>query len=53
LRHTHVTQGTLYLVLFLLLALAGLAGLFYFGWVRRKEKPPAHVKPLPKDDAWD
>lgn len=53
LRHTHVTQGTLYLVLFLLLALAGLAGLFYFGWVRRKEKPPAHVKPLPKEDDWN
>jgi LPXTG-motif cell wall-anchored protein len=30
---------------------AGLIGLFLFGWLRRKEKPPPGVKPL-KDDDW-
>jgi len=48
-----MTQGTLYLVLFLLLALAGLLGLFLFGWVRRKEKPPPGVRPLPREDDRD
>lgn len=47
-----MTQGTLYLALFLLLALAALAGLFLFGWVRRKDKPPPGVRPLPRDDDW-
>ena len=32
--------------------LAGLAGLFLYGWLRRKEKPPPGVKPL-KDEDWD
>ena len=45
-------SGTTGLVLFLGIALAGLAGLFLFGWVRRKEKPPPGVKPL-KDEDWD
>jgi LPXTG-motif cell wall-anchored protein len=31
---------------------AALAGLFLYGWLRRKEKPPPGVKPLPDDD-WD
>jgi hypothetical protein len=48
-----MSQGTLYLVVFLLVALAGVAGLFLFGWVRRKDKPPPGVKPLPKDDDWN
>jgi len=30
---------------------AGLIGLFLYGWLRRKEKPPPGVKPL-KDDDW-
>jgi hypothetical protein len=47
-----MTPGTLYLLIFLLLALAGLAGLFLYGWGRRKEKLPK-VAPLPKDDDWD
>jgi hypothetical protein len=47
-----MSQGTLYLVLFLLLALLGLGGLFLFGWFRRKVPPPPGVKPLPKDDDW-
>jgi LPXTG-motif cell wall-anchored protein len=32
--------------------IAGLAGLFLYGWSRRKEKPPPGVKPL-KDEDWD
>jgi hypothetical protein len=48
-----MAQGTFYLVVFLLVALAGLAGLFLFGWFRRKDKPPPGVKPLPKDDDWN
>jgi hypothetical protein len=48
-----MSHGTLYLVVFLLVALAGVAGLFLFGWVRRKDKPPPGVKPLPKDDDWN
>lgn len=32
--------------------LAGLAGLFLYGWLRRKEKPPPGVKPI-KDEDWD
>lgn len=47
-----MTQATLYLVLFLLAAVAGLGGLFAFGWKRRKDKMPK-VAPLPKDDDWD
>ena len=27
-------------------AVAGLIGLFLYGWLRRKEKPPPGVKPL-------
>jgi hypothetical protein len=45
-----MSQGTVYLALFLLLALAGLGGLFLFGWARRKQAPPPGVKPLPPDD---
>jgi LPXTG-motif cell wall-anchored protein len=47
-----VEPGTVYLVVFLLAAAAGLGGLFLFGWKRRKDKPPK-VAPLPKDDDWD
>ena len=31
---------------------AGLIGLFLYGWLRRKEKPPPGVKPLKDDDDW-
>ncbi|HLS84921.1 MAG TPA: hypothetical protein VK043_01385 [Burkholderiales bacterium] len=48
-----MTPGTLYLVLLLALFVAGIASLFYFGWLRRREKPPPGVKPLPRDDDWD
>jgi hypothetical protein len=47
-----MSQGTLWLAVFLLLAVAGLGGLFLFGWFRRKDKPPPGVKPLPRDDDW-
>jgi LPXTG-motif cell wall-anchored protein len=47
-----MSQGTLYLALFLLAAAAGLGGLFFFGWRRRKDKMP-DVAPLPRDDDWD
>ena len=46
-----MSTGTVYLVIFLLAALAGLGGLFLFGWKRRKDAPPK-VPPLPKDDDW-
>ena len=47
-----MSEGTVWLIVFLLLALAGLAGLFLFGWRRRKDKPPK-VAPLPpEDDDW-
>lgn len=48
-----MTQGTLYLVLFLLAALVGLGGMFLYGWLRRKDRMPK-VRPLTKedDDAW-
>ena len=47
-----MSQGTLYLALFLLAAAAALGGLFFFGWRRRKDKMP-DVAPLPRDDDWD
>ena len=31
---------------------AGLIGLFLYGWLRRKDKPPPGVKPLKDDDDW-
>ena len=30
----------------------GLIGLFLYGWLRRKEKPPPGVKPLKDDEDW-
>jgi hypothetical protein len=47
-----MSPGTLFLALFLLAAVAGLGGLFLFGWKRRKDKMP-DVAPLPRDDDWD
>ncbi|HVL37476.1 MAG TPA: LPXTG cell wall anchor domain-containing protein [Burkholderiales bacterium] len=41
-----------WLWLFLALFAAALVGLFYYGWRRRKEKPPPGVKPLKDDDDW-
>jgi LPXTG-motif cell wall-anchored protein len=48
-----MTQGTLWLALFLILALVALGGLFLFGWRRRKNRPPKGVAPLPDDDDWN
>jgi len=45
-------EPTLYIV-FIGVALAGLIGLFLYGWLRRNEKPPPGVKPLKDDDDWD
>jgi LPXTG-motif cell wall-anchored protein len=39
-----------WLALFVGIALAALAGLFLYGWRRRKEKPPPGVKPLTDED---
>jgi LPXTG-motif cell wall-anchored protein len=46
-----VSTATVYLIIFLLAAVAGLGGLFLFGWKRRKDEPPK-VPPLPRDDDW-
>jgi hypothetical protein len=48
-------EGTLlWFIVFIGLALGGLAGLFLYGWRRRKEKPPRGVKPLTDadDEKW-
>ncbi len=37
---------------FIGVAVAGLVGLFLYGWGRRKEKPPPGVKPLKDEDDW-
>ncbi len=46
-----MATGTVWLIVFLLLAMASLAGIFLYGWKRRKEKMP-DVAPLPPDDDW-
>ena len=47
-----MTQSSLYLGIFLLLVVAGFAGLFFYSWGHRKDKMP-NVPPLPKDDDRD
>jgi ABC-type uncharacterized transport system permease subunit len=47
-----MAHGTMVLAVFLGAMLAGLAGLFLYGWLRRREKMP-DVPPLPRDDDWD
>jgi hypothetical protein len=44
-----MSESTVLLIAFLLLALGGLGGMFLYGWIRRKDKPPK-VPPLPPDD---
>ena len=39
-------------IVFIGVALAGLIGLFLYGWSRRKEKPPPGVKPLKDEEDW-
>lgn len=43
-------EGAGWLIVFVVLFIVGIAGLFLYGWLRRKEKPPPGVKPLPDDD---
>jgi hypothetical protein len=46
-------NAVIWLAIFLGLAVAALGGMFLHGWMRRKEKPPPGVKPLPpEDDDW-
>jgi len=47
-----MSESNFLFAIFLLLAVAGLAGIFLYGWRRRKDKPP-RVAPLPKDDDRD
>ena len=44
-----VNTGT-WLIVFVGAFVVGLIGLFLYGWLRRKEKPPPGVKPLKDDD---
>ena len=44
-----MTQATFWLLAFLFLVVAGIGGMFLYGWLRRKDQPPK-VKPLPYDD---
>ena len=47
-----MTTGVLWLVVFLLLVVGGIGGMFLYGWLRRKDKMPK-VAPLPsEDDDW-
>lgn len=39
-----------WLIIFVGAFIAGLAGVFLYGWLRRKEKPPPGVKPLTDED---
>ena len=41
-----------WLIVLVALFIIALAGLFFYGWRRRKEKPPPGVKPLPDEDDW-
>jgi len=40
----------IWLAVFLGAFVVGLGGLFLYGWLRRKEKPPPGVKPIKDDD---
>jgi hypothetical protein len=39
-----------WLIVFVGAFVVGLIGLFLYGWLRRKDKPPPGVKPLKDDD---
>jgi hypothetical protein len=41
-----------WLIVFVVVFVIGLGGLFLYGWSRRKEKPPPGVKPLKDEDDW-
>jgi len=44
-----VATSTFWLAAFLLLIVAGIGGMFLYGWLHRKDKMPK-VAPLPPDD---
>ena len=44
-----MSQPTFWLLAFLFLMVAGIGGMFLYGWLRRKDEPPK-VRPLPPDD---
>ena len=44
-----MATSSLLLILFLVLVLAGIGGMFLYGWKRRKDAMPK-VAPLPPDD---
>ena len=47
-----MNSAAVWLVVFLLVVVAGIGGMFLYGWVRRKDKMPK-VAPLPpEDDDW-
>src|SRR5258708_37592040 len=50
-RTSAVTTSSFWLAMFLLLVVAGIGGMFLYGWRRRKDKMPK-VAPLPPDDDW-
>jgi hypothetical protein len=44
-----MSEASWWLLAFLAIALAGIGGMFLYGWLRRKDKMP-DVAPLPPDD---
>ena len=47
-----MSTGALWLAIFLVLVVAGIGGMFLYGWLHRKDKMPK-VAPLPpEDDDW-
>jgi len=44
-----LASSVFWLALFLALVVAGIGGMFLYGWLRRKDKMPK-VPPLPPDD---
>ena len=46
-----MATSTIWLAIFLLLVVAGIGGMFLYGFVRRKDKMPK-VATLPPDDDW-
>jgi len=47
-----VSTGAFWLAIFLVIVVAGIGGMFLYGWLHRKDKMPK-VAPLPpEDDDW-
>jgi hypothetical protein len=44
-----LASSVFWLALFLVLVVAGIGGMFLYGWLRRKDQMPK-VPPLPPDD---